>query len=108
MPRFEIPILTRVTSNLYTLVKWIREKTIREKLFNPVGIIFFLVCGILFAMGTAHYGKVFAILLIAGFIAIPVLYAIVVVPTFGIVMLLLLDRLMFFMIFLCNINAFTM
>ena len=59
------------------LLKWLRRVTIVEKLYNTTGLTLFMIAGISFAFGTAHFGIVFPFLMVGGILAIPLLYAIV-------------------------------
>jgi hypothetical protein len=85
-------ILEKFAAKTAPLFVWFRKVTIVEKLFNPFGIMLFVVFGILFAFGTAHFGLIFAVLMIGGILAIPILFAIVTIPEFGIIVILLLAK----------------
>ena len=77
------------------LLKWLRRVTIVEKLYNTTGLTLFMIAGISFAFGTAHFGIVFPFLMVGGILAIPLLYAIVTLPEFGIIVILLLANFLF-------------
>ena len=68
-----------------------------EKLYNPIGIGFFILFAAIIALGTFKLGVLFGALLLGLLIGLPSLYAIVAYPKFGILVLLILAYLLFYM-----------
>ena len=66
-----------------------------EKLYNTTGFILLLILAIITAVGIAYGGIVFGILLIMGIVALPLLYAIIAYPKFGIIILLIMSYILF-------------
>jgi putative inorganic carbon (HCO3(-)) transporter len=66
-----------------------------EKLYNPTGFILLLALAIIVAVGTAFAGVEFGVLLIVGIAALPLLYAIIAYPQFGIILLLIMAYMLF-------------
>ncbi|WP_158996209.1 O-antigen ligase family protein [Mucilaginibacter sp. L196] len=66
-----------------------------EKLYNTTGFILLSALAILIAVGTAYAGIVFGVLLIMGIVALPLLYAIIAYPKFGIIVLLIMSYTLF-------------
>jgi putative inorganic carbon (HCO3(-)) transporter len=66
-----------------------------EKLYNTTGFILLSALAILIAVGTAYAGIVFGVLLILAIIALPLLYAIIAYPKFGIIVLLIMSYMLF-------------
>ncbi len=66
-----------------------------EKLYNTTGFILLSALAILIAVGIAYAGIVFGVLLILAIIALPLLYAIIAYPKFGIIVLLIMSYMLF-------------
>ncbi|WP_179414208.1 O-antigen ligase family protein [Mucilaginibacter sp. E4BP6] len=66
-----------------------------EKLYNITGFILLSALAIITAVGTAYAGVEFGVLLIAGIVALPLLYAIIAYPKFGIIVLLIMSYILF-------------
>lgn len=66
-----------------------------EKLYNTTGFILLATVAIIIAVGTAYAGVEFGILLIVGIVALPLLYAIIAYPKFGIILLLIMSYMLF-------------
>ncbi|MHB8209008.1 O-antigen ligase family protein [Mucilaginibacter sp.] len=66
-----------------------------EKLYNTTGIILLSALAIIIAVGTAYAGVEFGVLLLLGIIALPLLYAIIAYPKFGIIVLLIMSYMLF-------------
>jgi len=66
-----------------------------EKLYNTTGFILLSILAVLVAVGTAYAGIVFGVLLIMGIVALPLLYAIIAYPKFGIIVLLIMSYMLF-------------
>lgn len=62
-----------------------------EKLYNTTGFILLAALAIIIAVGTAYAGVEFGVLLILGIVALPLLYAIITYPKFGIIVLLIME-----------------
>jgi O-antigen ligase len=75
--------------------KRLRDLFIVDKLQNITGIILLLLCAVFVAVVTAYGGLSYGLLLLVLMIAIPVIYAVVVYPLFGIAMLLALAYFLF-------------
>src|SRR5476651_795082 len=78
-----------------TLLQWLYRQFITEKLYNALGIVLFILSGLFFAYGVSHYGVVFGAMMIIGIMAVPMLYAIINYPVFGIVLTIILANLLF-------------
>ncbi|WP_225975509.1 O-antigen ligase family protein [Panacibacter ginsenosidivorans] len=76
-------------------VKNILQSIVSERLNTPLGYFILVSAAIFFAVVTALYGITPAFLLIVLFIGLPVLYAILAFPEFGVVVLLLMAYLLF-------------
>lgn len=77
------------------LRKWLHKTILEEKLFNFTGLFFFLSCAVLIALGIAGLGTGFTIATLGLLIGLPVVYAIVFIPEFGIFFLLVMAYLLF-------------
>ncbi|MDB4903828.1 MAG: hypothetical protein JWQ63_3109 [Mucilaginibacter sp.] len=74
-----------------------KKTVLLEKLFNPVGITSLILLSILIAVGISKFGIVFGALFLITVIGLPSVYAIVVYPEFGIMVLLIMAYLLFFL-----------
>jgi len=77
------------------------KRTLREKLYieqfsNPLGISILLLCSLCFALVVFHAGFVGGMLVLVGIVALPIVYGIVAHPKFGIMILLVMAYLLFF------------
>lgn len=66
-----------------------------EKLYNTTGFILLTALAIIIAIGTAYAGVAFGVLLILAIMALPLLYAIIAYPKFGIIVLLIMSYMLF-------------
>ncbi|MGZ3873641.1 MAG: hypothetical protein ACXVJD_12025, partial [Mucilaginibacter sp.] len=66
-----------------------------EKLYNPYGIIFLVLLSAAVAAGTVTYGMVFGALFLVVVIGVPVIYAVVAYPRFGIITALVMAYMLF-------------
>jgi hypothetical protein len=66
-----------------------------EKLYNTTGIIMLIIVSIIIGAGSAFFGIVFGIALIAAVVAFPLLYSLFVYPKFGIVILMVMSYMLF-------------
>jgi hypothetical protein len=78
-----------------TWYNWLYTKFITEKLYNWLGITLFIISGVFFAFGTAKFGVLFAAIIVVALAAIPMVYAIVAFPVFGIIFTIVLSYLLF-------------
>ena len=62
---------------------------IQEKLHNPLGYTLLFIISAIAAIGIATVGPVFGVLMLAGMLAIPIVYTIVVYPNIGMVIFLI-------------------
>lgn len=95
MDRFEIPLSSRSTGKGRQLLQWLYKTIVTEKLLNIPGVLLLLVCGTLIALGIAGFGTPFTVSVIGLLLGLPVMYAIVAVPEFGIAFLLIMAYLLF-------------
>ena len=77
------------------LKSWLYKIIVKEKMFNVFGLIFFLLSGILIALGIATTGSIFTLGVLGILIGLPVIYGIVFIPVFGITFLLVMAYLLF-------------
>lgn len=63
---------------------------LKEKLRNPVGFMFLALCSIFFALVLTRLGMLPGILILVATIALPICYAIVAYPQFGVTVLLVM------------------
>jgi hypothetical protein len=73
----------------------LRKTVLTEKLHNPVGITFFILLAAVIGFGIAKFGAIFGALFIVTAVALPAVYAIVVYPKFGIIVVLIMAYLLF-------------
>lgn len=95
MDNFEIPVGSVHKKTSPTIRRWLRKQVLIEKLNNPAGYIIMFCCAVLFAAVISFAGSSFGILLIVAVISVPLIYAIVAFPQFGIIVLLLISYLLF-------------
>lgn len=95
MDNFEIPVGSVHKKTSPTIRRWLRKQVLIEKLNNPTGYIIMFCCAVLFAAVLSFAGISFGILLIVAVISVPLIYAIVAFPQFGIIVLLLISYLLF-------------
>jgi putative inorganic carbon (HCO3(-)) transporter len=69
-----------------------------EKFNNPLGISFFLIFSLLFAVITAHFGLTAGLMVLVTLVALPVVYFVVAYPLFGIIVLIVMANLVMFII----------
>lgn len=91
------PIILRLSKPKPGFFKNLQNIFLKEKLFNRVGIAFLILLAALIVVGTAKFGVVFGAVFIALIVGVPSLYAIVAYPKFGILVLLILAYLLFYM-----------
>lgn len=82
----------------------LKKAVLLEKLYNPVGITFFILLAAFIALGISKLGVIFAALFLITVIGLPAIYAIVVYPEFGILILLIMAYLLF-MLWRIGING---
>jgi putative inorganic carbon (HCO3(-)) transporter len=73
----------------------LRRTVLVEKLYNRVGITFFILLAAVLGFGIAKFGATFGVLFIVTAVALPAVYAIVVYPKFGIIVVLIMAYLLF-------------
>jgi putative inorganic carbon (hco3(-)) transporter len=73
----------------------LRNTTLIQKLYNPAGLVFFIICAAFIAVGIIKYGVIFGALLLVVVIGAPTIYCIVVYPKFGIIVLLVMAYMLF-------------
>lgn len=88
MENFKIAISQPSLTKWQLLIKTGRRILLIDKLNNVVGIIFLFFFASILAIGVSKFGFVFAILLSIVFIAIPIVYGLVMYPKFGIIVYL--------------------
>jgi putative inorganic carbon (HCO3(-)) transporter len=91
---FEIPLLHKKEKHNF-LVRWLYRVIVEEKLMNLPGIIFLISIAVMIAMGIAGFGTMFIAGLLGILIGLPVVYAIVCIPSFGILFLLVMSYFIF-------------
>lgn len=87
---FEIPLSD---SRKKTLRSWLYRVTVKEKLLNIPGVLFFLFNAVLIGLGIGGHMTLLAVSF--GVIALPFLYAIIFIPAFGILLLLVMSYFIF-------------
>ncbi len=87
----QIPLLKPREDIWQRLKKRLRQTAFIEKLYNVYGILLLLSCAAIIAVGVAEFGLVFAILVVLGLLAIPIVIALVIYPKFGIVVYITLS-----------------
>lgn len=95
MENFEIPVGSIPKKAGPAFLGSLRKQVLIEKLHNPSGYIIMFCCAVLFAAVISLAGSSFGILLIMAVISVPLVYAIVAFPAFGIIVLLLMAYLLF-------------
>lgn len=95
MENLELPVGLINNNNPSTIVEWLRKRIVIEKLDNPFGYIFMFCCSIFFAAVISFLGVSVGLLLTIAIIGIPLAYAVVFFPEFGIIALLLVANLLF-------------
>jgi putative inorganic carbon (HCO3(-)) transporter len=68
-----------------------------EKLRNPLGLVLLSICAIVIAVGTAYMGVKFGAIILGVFIGIPAVYGIVAYPKFGMLVLVVISYLLFYL-----------
>jgi putative inorganic carbon (HCO3(-)) transporter len=91
---FEIPLFHKKEKQNF-LTRWLYRVVIEEKLLNLPGIIFLTLVAVMIAMGIAGFGTKFIAGLLGVLIGLPVVFAIVAVPGFGILFLLAMSYFIF-------------
>ena len=71
--------------------QWLYSRFITEKLNNWLGVLLFLLFGIFCAYGIAKTGIPFAVVLVIAITIVPLVYAIVAYPVFGILFTVVLS-----------------
>jgi hypothetical protein len=69
---------------------WLYKTVVREKLLNLPGIILFLLTAVLIAYGITGIGTGFILAILVLIVGLPIVYAIVFIPEFGILCMLVL------------------
>lgn len=82
-------------SNKKDFFQGLRKAVLVEKLYNPVGLAFFIIFSSVIAVGIAKFGAVFGILLLVVIVGLPSIYAIVAYPKFGIIVVLIMAYMLF-------------
>ena len=77
--------------------KTLRKTFFLEKLYNPIGLAFLILVAAVIAVGTYKFGILFGAALLGLVIGLPTIYSIVAYPKFGILVLLVLAYLLFYM-----------
>ena len=67
---------------------WLYKTVVREKLLNLPGIILFLLSAVLIAYGVTGIGTGFILAILVLIVGLPIVYAIVFIPEFGILCML--------------------
>ncbi|HEX3024842.1 MAG TPA: O-antigen ligase family protein [Chitinophagaceae bacterium] len=88
MENLQIPISPLPQSKWQRIISACRRIVLIEKLNNVAGIIFLILSATVLAAGVSIFGIIFAILFSIALIALPVIYALVVYPKFGILVYL--------------------
>ena len=76
--------------------KSLKRAFFNERLYNPTGIGFLILFAALIAIGTAKLGVLFGAVLLVLVVGLPALYCIVTYPKFGILVLLIMSYLLFY------------
>ncbi len=76
--------------------KTLKKAFFFEHLYNPIGIGFLVLFAAIIALGTVKLGVIFGSALIAITIGLPALYAIVAYPRFGILVLIIMAYMLFY------------
>lgn len=84
-----------IQSNKKDFFQGLRKAVLVEKLYNPLGLAFFIIFSAVIAVGIAKFGAVFGILLIVVIVGLPSIYAMVAYPKFGIVVVLIMAYMLF-------------
>lgn len=95
MENFEIPVGSVHKKASPIILGWLKKQVLIEKLNNTSGYLIMFCCAALFAAVFSFAGISSAILLIVAVISVPLIYAIVAFPQFGIIVLLLISYLLF-------------
>lgn len=95
MENFEIPLGSINKKGNSTISAWWRKRVLLEKLNSTSGYIILGICAIFFAAVISFFGSSFGVLLMLFFIGLPLVYAVVVFPEVGIIVLLLSAYLLF-------------
>lgn len=91
---FEIPLSHKKEKQNF-LIRWLYRVVIEEKLLNLPGILFLTSIAVMVALGIAGFGTMFIAGVLGILIGLPVLYAIVCIPSFGILFLLVMSYFIF-------------
>lgn len=95
MENFQLPLDTINKKDNSAVAAWLRKRILIEKLNNPLGYFILFVCAASFAAVISFAGISFGLLLLIAVISVPLVYAIVAYPRFGIVALLVMAYLLF-------------
>lgn len=87
---FEIPLSDNRKKNLRS---WLYRVTVKEKLLNFPGVLFFLANAVLIGLGIGGHMTLLAVSF--SVLALPFLYAIIFIPAFGILLLLVMSYFIF-------------
>lgn len=97
MEDFEIN-LNSIDKDGSSILRWLKNKILIEKLNNPLGFIVMFCFAAIFAAVISFSGSSSGMLIMAAIIGLPLVYSVVVFPRFGIVVLLLMAYLLFALI----------
>lgn len=92
-----LPKILQLSKPKLNFLKKLKWAFFIEKLYNPIGIGFLVLFAAIIAIGTFKFGVLFGALLLGLLIGLPAIYAIVAYPKFGILVLLILAYLLFYM-----------
>ena len=95
MGRLDTNSIFGSSNKQHFLKSWLYRIIIKEKLLNVFGLCFFLFSGIIIALGIGSTGIIFPLIILAILIGLPVVYAIVFFPVFGMIFLLVSAYLLF-------------
>jgi hypothetical protein len=91
---FEIPLLRQKRKTQFSCPLAIPCDNRRE-INEPAGIIFLISIAVMIAMGIAGFGTMFIAGMLGVLIGLPIVYAIVCIPSFGILFLLVMSYFIF-------------
>jgi putative inorganic carbon (HCO3(-)) transporter len=74
-----------------------KRQFLMEKLYNPIGIGLFIMLAAVVGIGIAKFGVVFGALMLGMVIGLPSIYCIVAYPRFGIIVLIMVAYLLFYL-----------
>lgn len=75
----------------------VKRSVLVQKLYNPLGIAFFILLAAMIGVGTAKFGVVFGAVFLVLLIGLPGIYGIVAYPQFGIVVLMVMAYMLFYL-----------